>query len=70
MAHIFCSVQSGIPIKSYSPEPIVHPLLLSSEEGTYNADDLNRTTDAILKWVPTLHSFVIGSGLGRDGMVL
>ena len=25
LAHIFCSIDSGIPIKSYSPEVIVHP---------------------------------------------
>jgi len=27
LAHIICSTDAGIPIKSYSPELIVHPLL-------------------------------------------
>ena len=30
MAHIFCTIDSGIPIKSYTPEIIVHPSLKDS----------------------------------------
>ena len=31
MAHIFCSKSSSTPIKTYSPEIIVHPLFVSSD---------------------------------------
>ncbi len=31
MAHIFCTKSAGIPIKSYSPEVVVHPKLLDKE---------------------------------------
>ncbi len=32
LTHIFCTINAAIPIKSYSPECIVHPLLDTSEE--------------------------------------
>jgi len=32
IAKIICSIEAGIPIKSYSPELIVHPLLISTSK--------------------------------------
>ena len=34
LAYIFCEDQAAIPIKSYSPEPIVLPLLSEEEDQT------------------------------------
>lgn len=31
LAHIFCTESAAIPIKSYSPEIIVHPYLFAEE---------------------------------------
>ena len=52
ISHIFCAKDAGIPIKSYSPELIVHPCLEKKEE--------------VLKWLDACTSLVIGPGLGRD----
>lgn len=59
IVHVFCPVASAIPIKSYSPELIVHPLL-----------DVNNALDLIEPWLARLHVLVIGSGLGRDRQIL
>jgi NAD(P)H-hydrate repair Nnr-like enzyme with NAD(P)H-hydrate dehydratase domain len=42
-----------MPIKSYSPENIVHSLL--------QEEDCNK----MLEWFPAINSLVIGPGLGR-----
>lgn len=52
ISHIFCSEEAATPIKSYSPEFIVHPCLNDTEE--------------LLKWLDACTSVVIGPGLGRD----
>ncbi len=31
LAHIFCTREAGLPIKSYSPDVIVHPTLVSTQ---------------------------------------
>lgn len=31
LVHIFCSKDAGIPIKALSPEPIVHPIVDTSD---------------------------------------
>lgn len=33
LSHVFCDRTAGGPIKSYSPELIVHPLLASASPG-------------------------------------
>lgn len=68
LAHIFCTKSAGIPIKSYSPEIIVHPSLISSQE-EMNSDYLNSTPELlenITKWYPAMSSLIVGPGLGRD----
>lgn len=53
LSHIFTPSEAAlIPIKCYSPEIIVH--LASSPQ------------DQLFKWLPALHSLVIGPGLGRE----
>ncbi|XP_031628750.1 ATP-dependent (S)-NAD(P)H-hydrate dehydratase [Contarinia nasturtii] len=59
IVHIFCSHDAAIPIKSYSPELMVHPVL----------DDPNHSIDLIKPWLDRLHVLVIGPGLGRDPKV-
>ncbi|OQS04428.1 hypothetical protein THRCLA_03340 [Thraustotheca clavata] len=60
LCHIFCTKEAAIPIKCYSPELIVHPLL-------------TQDTNAIMKInevLPRLDALVLGPGLGREPFVL
>lgn len=54
LTHIFCHRDAAVPLKSYSPELIVHPLL-----------DANDPMSEIEEWLPRLHALVLGPGLGR-----
>lgn len=38
LSHIFCTYNAGIPIKSYTPEIIVHPILKASNENPELSD--------------------------------
>lgn len=58
MVHIFCDSSAGIPIKCYSPELIVHPLL-----------DKTDALQQITPWLDRLHAIVIGPGLGREAVI-
>lgn len=55
LVHIFCAKDASIPIKSFSPEPIVHPVL-----------DQYDAIKHIKPWLDRLHVILIGPGLGRD----
>lgn len=55
LVHIFCTREASVPIKSFSPEPIVHPVL-----------DLNDSILQIKPWLDRLQVILIGPGLGRD----
>ncbi|XP_055016241.1 ATP-dependent (S)-NAD(P)H-hydrate dehydratase [Boleophthalmus pectinirostris] len=59
LAHVFCTKEAAPVIKSYSPELIVHPVL-----------DRSNALEEIEKWLPRLHSVVVGPGLGRDDHIL
>ncbi|XP_031777010.1 ATP-dependent (S)-NAD(P)H-hydrate dehydratase isoform X1 [Nasonia vitripennis] len=59
LVHIFCCKEASIPIKSFSPELIVHPVL-----------DDNNALSQIEPWLERLHVILIGPGLGRDQKVL
>lgn len=54
LTHIFCHRDAAVPLKSYSPELIVHPLL-----------DANDPMTEMEEWLPRLHALVLGPGLGR-----
>lgn len=55
LVHVFCAKDASIPIKSFSPEPIVHPIL-----------DQHDALKHITPWLDRLHVILIGPGLGRD----
>ncbi|XP_061482610.1 ATP-dependent (S)-NAD(P)H-hydrate dehydratase isoform X2 [Rhineura floridana] len=59
LSHVFCTKDAATVIKSYSPELIVHPVLDSPD-----------AVHEVEKWLPRLHSVVIGPGLGRDDVLL
>ena len=69
LSHVFCTASAAIPIKSYTPELIVHPVLKASDENpelentqNWNPEQINNLT----KWFPALKTLIIGPGLGRD----
>ncbi|XP_043663886.1 ATP-dependent (S)-NAD(P)H-hydrate dehydratase isoform X2 [Vespula pensylvanica] len=59
IVHIFCVKDASTPIKSFSPEPIVHPIL-----------DQYDAMKHIKPWLDRLHVIIIGPGLGRDDKIL
>ncbi|XP_034550457.1 ATP-dependent (S)-NAD(P)H-hydrate dehydratase isoform X2 [Notolabrus celidotus] len=59
LSHVFCTKDAATVIKSYSPELIVHPVL-----------DSPNAVEEIDKWLPRLHSLVVGPGLGREDLLL
>ncbi|XP_075056113.1 ATP-dependent (S)-NAD(P)H-hydrate dehydratase isoform X1 [Mixophyes fleayi] len=59
LSQVFCTKDAASVIKSYSPELIVHPVL-----------DHPNALHEIEKWLPRLHTLVIGPGLGRDNSIL
>ena len=58
VVHIFCVKEASVPIKSFSPEPIVHPVL-----------DQYDAIRQIRPWLDRLHVIIIGPGLGRDDKI-
>jgi ATP-dependent NAD(P)H-hydrate dehydratase len=56
LTRIFCNEAASIPIKSYSPENIVVPIL----------NNHSNQTSIYETWLPLSNSIVIGPGLGRD----
>ena len=68
MTHIFCTENAGPPIKGYSPEIIVHPILISKNDTKPEQYIKKRqeSIEYIKTWVDALHGFTIGPGLGRD----
>lgn len=59
LVHIFCAQDAAQPIKSYSPDLIVHPLL-----------DTPDAVEQILPWLQRLHVLVIGPGLGQNPVIM
>ena len=58
LSHVFCHTEAAIPIKSYSPELIVHPAFNS-----FSNDVLLKKT---IRWFKSMNSILIGPGLGRE----
>ena len=61
LSHVFCHIESAIPIKSYSPELIVHPGFDVSTN-----EVLIKKTE---RWFKSMNSILIGPGLGRESEV-
>lgn len=79
LSHVFCDVQAGTAIKSYSPELIVHPVLRSAgvEGGASDAGACapdvagsGEPADEVIRWFRALDALVVGPGLGRDPRLL
>jgi ATP-dependent NAD(P)H-hydrate dehydratase len=68
LAHVFCTRDAGVAIKAYSPELIVHPVLLESHSA--KANEAKLPLEHITDWISRLSVLVIGSGLGRDPLVM
>ncbi|KDO35375.1 YjeF [Saprolegnia parasitica CBS 223.65] len=60
LCHVICTVEAAIPIKCYSPELIVHPLLTPAPDAI----------DRIAAVLPRIDAVVVGPGLGREPFVL
>lgn len=58
LSHIFCHKEAAVPIKSYSPELIVHP----SFDDAMSKDLI----DKCLRWLKSMDVLVYGCGLGRE----
>uniref|UniRef100_M4B3L4 ATP-dependent (S)-NAD(P)H-hydrate dehydratase n=1 Tax=Hyaloperonospora arabidopsidis (strain Emoy2) TaxID=559515 RepID=M4B3L4_HYAAE len=74
LCHVFCVEEAAIPIKCYSPELIVHPLLrsdasLTGVEKSRRFGVLFEAVERIAQVLPRLDVLVIGPGLGRDASV-
>jgi len=63
LSHVFCAENAGIPIKSYSPDLIVHPYF---QENTMISQAV---VDKFTSWLPRLTSLVVGPGLGQDAFM-
>ena len=64
LSHVFCDEAAAVPIKSYSPELIVHGCL--SQGSGIDEVEVARQADEVTRWFPALTALVIGPGLGRD----
>ncbi len=62
LSHVFCEERAAAPIKSYSPELMVHGV---RREGEAPAQARERQADQVSKWFPALTALVVGPGLGR-----
>jgi ATP-dependent NAD(P)H-hydrate dehydratase len=58
MVHIVCHPDAAGPIKGYSPDFIVHPLMTSGH--------LQQFDDKIQELLTRIDALVIGPGLSRD----
>eukprot|EP00941_MAST-03F_sp_MAST-3F-sp1_P003457 g3457.t1 len=74
ISFVFCSPEAAIPIKSYSPEIIVHPVMPkcrnSDTSSLSSAEAVDKAVASVVKSFPRLSSLVIGPGLGRDELTL
>ncbi len=60
ISHVFCHEEASAPIKSFSPDLIVHPVIFTADT------DPGVAAERVFSWFPALHSLVVGPGLGRD----
>jgi ATP-dependent NAD(P)H-hydrate dehydratase len=69
MCHIICEKSASIPIKSYSPNLMVHPYLYDSNNKPWHVpiSDVVTKVEGLLS---RIHVVVVGPGLGRDRVLL
>jgi ATP-dependent NAD(P)H-hydrate dehydratase len=79
LSHVFCTNGAATVIKSYSPELIVHPYLLDSEDVPPGSPPLSdkdqgewreHAVQAVARWLDRFDVVVVGPGLGRNELVL
>ncbi len=58
LSHIFCHKEAAVPIKSYSPELIVHPAF----DDSMSKDFIEKS----IRWFKCMDVLVYGCGLGRE----
>lgn len=61
---LFCAEEAAVPIKSYSPDLMVHPSIRLHE------DAVQASADEIEQKLSHLHALVIGPGMGRHPAML
>eukprot|EP01083_Nonionella_stella_P093469 261971_1 len=64
---VICAPEAGVPIKSYSPELMVAPLLKSGQASEQASSKICTEVDQFLA---RNNSMVIGPGLGRNPLIL
>lgn len=70
LAHVFCTPSAALPLKGYSPELILHPVLPDDANATgrtHDTHDLREIATTIARdWFGRLDVLVVGPGLGRQ----
>ena len=71
LCHVFCTSGAAVPIKSYSPELIVHAVMpdAAPTDAAACADAVAAAVRAVAAVLPSLDALVIGPGLGRAAHV-
>jgi len=74
LSHIFCAESAATAIKAYSPELIVHPVLLTQKEIESSSENRGnmeaKIVEDVCTWFKALHVLIIGPGLGRDPAIM
>jgi ATP-dependent NAD(P)H-hydrate dehydratase len=71
LSFVLCTSHAAIPIKSYSPELIVYPMLETSDGDDDDVDParVDRIATQLQSVLSRLHVLVVGPGLGRNPLV-
>ncbi|KAH6562936.1 hypothetical protein BASA60_000936 [Batrachochytrium salamandrivorans] len=71
LCHVFCAQESGQVIKGFSPELIVHALLVTEKDCTHLDEEatnarIDGIVDLLTPVLQRLDSLIVGPGLSRD----
>lgn len=75
LVHVFCTKGASSVIKTYSPDIIVHPYLIETDDLPSQNTSARRhilvkdTVSKTNRWLSSVDAIVIGPGLGRDEVV-
>jgi ATP-dependent NAD(P)H-hydrate dehydratase len=67
IVHVFCPPSAATVIKGFSPDLVVHPLLVDSSMAGVSAE---AGAAEIAPWLSRLHVLIVGPGLGRDDVTM
>lgn len=76
IARIFTTESAAPSIRCFSPDPFVHPIFKESCDfpepltPEQHEAEVSRAVSEVEAWLPRLHVLVVGSGLGRDPLLL